>query len=796
MDFHGVLSKDGQSTERHQIFFYPNVVFFRCTKTYLCTNRFFMIRHAFLISIFFLGFLQAYSQQKPARPKLGLVLSGGGAKGLAHIGIIRAMEKAGLTPDYVTGTSMGSIIGGLYSIGYTADEIEQIALSIEWESVLSNEIQLDEITFEEKAYYGRYIAELPLDGIKIGLPRGLIEGQQLSELLSRLTRSVHDIEDFNELPIPFACVATDIATGEPVLLNKGSFTESIRASMSIPTVFTPVEIDGRLLVDGGLVRNFPVEEVKAMGADIVIGVFVSSDLNSKEELNNLISVLTQSAFVTSAFDSRRQKEMVDIYIEPSLKDFKTGSFKESSEIILRGKEMGDLYFETFKKLADSLTQFGPLNTIHKLPQKEKYLISEIIVVGNEKISSKLIKGKLKIQEGSILSIDDIEQQISLIYGTRFFDKVDYEITRNGPKYELKIKVREVPDGYLKLAVHYDSENDVGIVGNVTYRNLLLPNSRTLLDYDFSKTPRLDLNYLKYIGEKQNAGIQIGLKYLSKELPLYEDNIEISRFDVNYTNAYFQLQSTRYLNFTFGGRFQLEYSNLTPIVGELGKVIEQIKNRDISAVFFMKYDDFDRRYYPRKGNQFTISIKRVFEIKNKLTEISEDSVSRTESTITQNLDPFVAFETYYTHIFQLNKKLCLITKNAFILTTLPEPGYNLTDYYFTGGFNPIFINGSQYWGANDKEFISPNYFYTNLAIQYEVQNNIYLSALVNYLDVQYPMEFFYNIQVDNYLGGEKRRIGYGVSIGYNSPLGPIAFSMAKDTKFSKIQTNLSLGFWFR
>ncbi len=757
-----------------------------------------MIRYTIFVVIFSLTYCPVFSQQTPSgkRPTIGLVLSGGGAKGMAHIGIIRAMEKAGLTPDYVTGTSMGSVVGGLYSIGYTADEIEAMATNMDWDVILSNKIPLDEITFEEKEYYGRFIAELPIEGIRVGLPRGLIEGQQLSELLSRLTRSVHDIDDFNQLPIPFACVATDIATGEPVLLNKGSFSQAIRASMSIPTVFTPVEIDGRLLVDGGLVRNFPVEEVKAMGADIVIGVFVSSDLNSKEELNSLISVLTQSAFVTSAFDSRKQKEMVDIYIEPDIKDFNTGSFNQSKEIIAKGNEMGELYLETFKHLADSLSKLGPLKKIQKPPKKDEYLITDINIIGNKKIPSNQIKGKLKIKEGSILSIDEIEKQIALIYGTRYFDKVDYEIIRNGPKYELRINVDEAPDGYLKLAVQYDSENDVGILTNVTYRNLLLRHSRALLEFDFSKNPRVDLNYLKYIGKRQNAGIQIGLDYLNNQLPFYEDNIEISRFDAHYTNFYFLMQSTSFQSFTFGGKFQLEYSDLKPTVGELGKVIQQIQNRDIGAIFFAKYDNLDRRYFPRKGTQFSVSFKSVFDVKNRYTQIFTDSVSSTESTIDQYLDPFLAVETYITHIFQLNKNLSLTTRNAFVLTTLPEPKYNITDYYFLGGFNPIFTNICTYWGANEKEFISPNYFYTNLALQYEVYKNLYITALGNYLDVQYPMEIFYNIQVDNYLGGEKRRFGYGLSFGYNSPLGPITFSMAKDTKYSKTLTNINVGFWVR
>ncbi|MCK5207722.1 MAG: patatin-like phospholipase family protein [Cyclobacteriaceae bacterium] len=754
-----------------------------------------MIKYFLFLSLLFLSFYQAVSQQIEERPKIGLVLSGGGAKGIAHIGIIRAMEEAGLTPDYVTGTSIGSIVGGLYSIGYTADDIEKVVAQIDWDEMLSNNIPLDEITFEEKQYYGRYIGELQVDGIKVGLPKGLIEGQKLSEVLSRLTRSVHDIENFNDFPIPFACVAADIATGEPVVLNKGSLPEAIRASMAIPTIFTPVELNGRLLVDGGLVRNFPVEEVKAMGADIVIGVFVSTGLLGKEELNNLLSLLSQSAFVTSAFDSRRQKKMVDIYVEPDIKDYTPGSFKQWEQILEKGNEKGQEYVETFKKLADSLKQMGPLNVVNSLPLKDEYLITSITIEGNKKISSKLIKGKLRIEEGSILSVKEIEKQISVVYGTRFFEKVTYEIIRDGPKHELKIKVRETSDGKLKLAVHFDGENDIGINANITYRNLLLPHSRSLLEFDFSESPRLDLNFLKYIGEKQNAGIIVGLDFGSNELPFFEDNINISTLDADYTNLYLQLQSTSFLNFTFGGRAQLEYTELTPKVGELVRQIQEIKNRDVGVIFFIKYNSFDRQFYPKKGIDFKVSLKKVFDVKNRTTQINEDSISTTKTTIEQQFDPYVAIETYFTYIFKVSNRFSIITKNTVVLTTLGEPDFNITDYYFLGGFNPRFKHVSEYWGATDKEYISPNYFYTKLVLQYEMFDNFFISGIANYMDVQYPMELFYDITVDDFLGGERRRIGFGLSIGYNSPLGPISFSLAKDTKNTKVHTNFNVGFWF-
>ncbi len=758
-----------------------------------------MIRRYLLLAvIFILPTVHALCQnhEPGTRPKIGLVLSGGGAKGLAHIGVIRAMEKAGLTPDYITGTSMGSIVGALYAIGYSADDIEEIVRNVDWDAILSNEIPLNQITYEEKSYYGRYIAELPVEGIKVGLPRGLIEGQKLSERLSRITRPAHDIENFHDLPIPFACVAADIATGEPVVLNHGSLPEAIRASMAIPTVFTPVEIDGRLLVDGGLVRNFPVEEVIAMGADIVVGVFVSSDLSSKEELDDFISLLTQSAFVTSAIDSRKQREQVDIYIEPDLKEFSPGSFRQWQDIIDIGNKTGEKFYHTFQHLADSLSALAPLKQIVQLEEKDSYLITEISIVGNKKISSKIIKGKLRITEGSILSIDEIEKQISIIYGTRYFDKVEYEIVRNGPRHILVIKVSEAPDGYLKLAAHYDSENEVGINANLTYRNLLLQHSRALIEFDFSKNPRLDINYLKYLGWKQNMGFQIGFNFRDNDLPFYEEEIETSRLDSDYSEIYALLQSTAFQNFTFGGKAMIEYSELTPKVGEIGRIIEIIDNRNLSAEFYIKYNSLDRQFFPKKGSLFRASLKHAFDVKNRYTSIPDDTLLTANNTIVQQLDPFTAIEMQYMQIIKLHNRFSIISDNSMALTTLSDFEYNITDYYFIGGFNPRSKKVSEYWGARDKKYVTPNYFYSKLILQWELFDNFFLSGVANYIDVQYPMEFFYNITVDNFLNGEKRRFGYGFSLGYNSFLGPISFSLARDSRSSENQMNLNIGFWFK
>src|SRR5580658_10290824 len=199
------------------------------------------------------------AQQPPgARPKIGLVLSGGGAKGLAHIGILKAIDSAGLKVDYITGTSMGSIIGGLYAIGYSADSIEKIARNIDWDLLLSNQSSMRSVIMDEKDEYGRYDIELPWVNHWFRFSTGVIEGQELWLKFSELFRPVYNIKDFSKFSIPFKCVATDVSTGDPVVMDRGEIVSALRASMAIPGVFTAVEYDGHKMVDGGVVRNFPV----------------------------------------------------------------------------------------------------------------------------------------------------------------------------------------------------------------------------------------------------------------------------------------------------------------------------------------------------------------------------------------------------------------------------------------------------------------------------------------------------------------------------------------------------------
>src|SRR5580704_10702954 len=234
--------------------------------------------HLFLCCLLLSGSAFGQDTAISSRPKIGLVLSGGGAKGLAHIGILKAIDSAGLKIDYITGTSMGSIIGGLYAIGYSADSIEKIASRIDWDLILSNQSRMRSMIMDEKDEYGKYDIELPWVNHWFRFSTGVIEGQELWLKFSELFRPVYNIKDFSKFSIPFRCVATDVSTGDAVVLDTGEIVSALRASMAIPSIFTAVEYGGHKLVDGGVVRNFPVKDVREMGAQIVIGDNVAGPL--------------------------------------------------------------------------------------------------------------------------------------------------------------------------------------------------------------------------------------------------------------------------------------------------------------------------------------------------------------------------------------------------------------------------------------------------------------------------------------------------------------------------------------
>src|SRR5574344_2604359 len=264
------------------------------------------------------------------RKKVGLVLGGGGAKGAAEVGVLKVIEEAGIPIDYIVGTSIGSIVGGMYSIGYRSQTLDSLFRTQDWIFLLSDQVKREDVSAFSKDERERYLLRVPLS-LKKNTPMaaGLVTGQNIYNLFSNMTIGYHNVSSFDNLPIPFKCVAVDVVSGKEVVLSSGSLPLAMRSSMSIPGVFSPVEMGNMLLIDGGALNNFPADVVKRMGADIIIGIDLSTGWKKKEELGSMSNILNQLLNVMGEDKYLQNKKIPDLYINPPLKGYGPASFQRA-----------------------------------------------------------------------------------------------------------------------------------------------------------------------------------------------------------------------------------------------------------------------------------------------------------------------------------------------------------------------------------------------------------------------------------------------------------------------------------
>ncbi len=442
------------------------------------------------------------------RPVLGLALSGGGAKGFAHIGVLKVMEEAGLQADVVSGVSMGSIIGGLYSIGFTATELESIAVSIDWIEIFNDTPARNEMAMEQKFYDARYVLSLPFDHWNIQLPSGMIAGHKVNKLLTSLTWRVHHLTDFHDFARPFSCVATNLETGEAIVLDEGYLPSAMRASMAIPSIFTPVTYDGITCIDGFVVRNLPAEDVIELGADIVIGVDVGAPLKDADQLSNFVDVLNQTISFQGTEEVRRQRDLCDLLIVPDVEDVFIGDFQHVREIIQLGEDAAREHFSELVALADSLNSIGA-PPIYSIPiAQDSVYVSEMEIFGLENTSDRVLTGQMNLRLPGWTTREEIEHDIDRIYSSLFFESVGYRLLPTPSGSLLQLFVEERNTDLIRVGFHYDSRTKAAMLLNLTVFNLGLQGSLTNIDFRLGDYNFHNINYLYATGVRPKVGIQL------------------------------------------------------------------------------------------------------------------------------------------------------------------------------------------------------------------------------------------------------------------------------------------------
>ncbi len=408
------------------------------------------------------------ADQDPAgavqRPKIGVALSGGGARGAAHVGVLRVLEELRIPVDYIAGTSMGSIIAGLYASGMTLDEIEHALVTMDWEHIFDDDPPREELSFRRKRDDDLYLIKAK-PGIRDGelkFPAGLIQGQKFDLALRRLTLPVVAIEDFDQLAIPFRAVASDIGTGQEVVLGNGDLARAMRASMAVPGAFAPALIGGKVLVDGGITNNLPISVVRDMGADIVIAVDISTPLADPDEVRNVLEITAQLTSIMTRTNTEQQIASLtdrDILIVPDLGEVSSADFTRAGEAIPSGQAAAEAKRARLARLSVSEKAYQAHLAARNLPSRDLPLVQFVRIENDSQLADQAIRERLHITTGEPLDREQLEQDISNIYGLELFERVDYDVVEEDGQTGVVVDARARSWGpdYLQFGVELSSD---------------------------------------------------------------------------------------------------------------------------------------------------------------------------------------------------------------------------------------------------------------------------------------------------------------------------------------------------
>jgi NTE family protein len=714
--------------------------------------------------------------------KVGLVLSGGGAKGLAHIGVLKVIEEAGIRIDYIGGSSMGAIIGGLYASGYTTRQLDSIFKVIDFGALIQDELPRQARSFYERKEAERYVLQLPFDDFKVNLPSGISKGQNIYNLYAQLLSHMEET-NFSQLPIPFFCIATNVETGEQVLIEEGDLATSLSASGAIPTLLSPVFIDGRMLTDGGVINNFPVEEVRAKGMDIIIGVDVQDNLRTKENLKSGFEILTQVNNFRTIRAAEEKRLKTDLYIHPNINNFSVLSFDQGEKIINNGELAGREKINALKLIAQAQNKVNAPRQPIQL--NDSLAIGNIDIVGNNKFPRNYIRGKLKVNTFEKTSFKNLNAGLNNLTATGSFNKINYELIQNGEFKDLRLKIFESEQNtQLRFGIHYDQLYKTSFLANLTKKSFFLTNDVISLDLIIGDNLRYNFDY--YIDKGRYWSIGVSSRYnqfdddvnfefiqqnVGTENPLNLNQVRLKNKD--FTNRIFaETFLTQDFKFGVGAEYKfLEATTETfiqdPEISEALTIIE--KNNLFSTYGYVKFDTMNDKFYPSSGYLFTGQMNVYFSV---FDNYSEFAIAKGEVGYAQPL--FNRVSGY------IGSELGFRTGNEDLA------GLN----FFLGGFGNEPINNFKHFLGYDFFTLSANsYIKGILQIDYNFYKRNHLLFTANYANVEDDL-----FSSGNWVSTPDFS-GYGIGFGSQTILGPVDLKYTYSPETNESQWFVSIGYWF-
>lgn len=736
---------------------------------------FFMLKLSFFL--FCLLPIRSNAQDTIKKPKIGLVLSGGGAKGFAHVGVLKVIEEAGLKIDFIGGTSMGAVIGGLYASGYNATQIDSIVKVTNFDNLLIDYIPRTSKNFYEKRNDELYALVLPFNKFKIGAPQSISKGMFNYNLFNQLTFQVRHVRDFNKLPIPFLCIATDIEYGEQVVMNKGVLAKALYASSALPSIFSPVILDDKFLIDGGITNNYPIEEVRKMGADIIIGVDVQNGLRERNDLMDGTKILFQITNLHMIDKMKKNSKDTDIYIKPEIQDYGAVSFEKAKEIILRGEEAA---FSVYEKINEYVDQSNPYHKPKLKIESDSLKIRNIVYNDLKNYSRNYIEGKLEFKSGDKISSKDLELGINNIDATHNFGAITYSLEPNESGDDLVLNFIENPvRTYLKFGLHYDGLYKSAVLVNVTNRKTFFRNDVASFDFIIGDNLRYNLDYYVDNGYNLSYGFKSQLNQFNKNVtPEISSLASGSLANLNSINVDFlDVTSQFYIQSIFAQKFLVgvgvEYKYLS-IESETIPAISPVLDRsNYSSLFaYMKYDSFDDKYFPTKGWYFTSDLHNYLFSSNHSGQFSPYSIAKADAGLV-----FSVFK---------NTTLKIQSEAGFSIGAESVP---FLDFVLGGyGFMPL-NNFKPFYGYDFLTLAGNSYLKGSLTLDYEIFKKNHINFSANYATIE--DDYFESL---DWISLPKYS-GYAIGYGLETIIGPLEVKYSWSPENSEGFTWFSIGFWF-
>lgn len=731
----------------------------------------------FLLFVVLFSLLHSPLAQAQQRKKVGVVLSGGGAKGVAHIGALKVIEEAGIPIDYIAGTSMGSIIGGLYSIGYTPQQLDSMVNRQDWNFLLSDRIKRSDQTMAERQNSETYVLSIPFTwDMKDKAIGGVIKGQNLANLFSELTVGYHDSIDFNKLPIPFACVSENLVNGSEVVFHSGVLATTMRASMAIPGVFTPVRMDGMVLIDGGMKNNYPANIAKAMGADIIIGVDVQDSLKGAGQLNNVSEIFGQIISIATQSNYQSNRALTNAYIKVNVNGYSAGSFNKPAldTLIHRGEVAAR---EQWTALRELKRQIGiPEDYVPKphgpyvaISSTRSIFVKNITFEGIEDVDKKWMMRKCNLKENSEMYLSQLYDAVSILRGSQAYSNVSYQLNETPDGYHLNFTLEEKFENNLNLGIRFDSEEIASLLLNASFR------LRTNIPSKVSVTGRLGKRYMARVNYTleplQMRNLNFAYQFEYNDINIYNEGKRAYNTTYKYHSGEFNFSDVWYKNLRFGAGARFEYFKYKDFLYNSSEFHIAVKPDYFFSYFAqLHYNTYNKGYFPTKGS----------DVKGSYT-IYTDNLAQYNGHA-----PFSAIAASWTSVFSVSNRFAMIPSvygRVLIGKDIPYAFLNALGGNTFGRFIPQQL---PFAGITNTELAQNSVVVTSLKMRQRMGGRNYVTLTGN---VALCDNRFFDI-----LGG-KKIYGGSIGYGYDSLFGPLEASIGYSSQSKDVGFYVNLGYTF-